>query len=274
MYNGGNLPDILNWAAWGKRPGSGKTDMKQNLIRLTRRYVAALGNHLRQASRTSLLPAQGLGRQSMAIGLDTLDLARIHEKAVAGILLPGCSAGKRALMTKRSGVFFERANLPMEETHQAARQTKNHSDVLAATLGRRTGELAVCNRRLQEGIRQRKAMENTFATSGKRRDRSLEESLKLQKRLRLLTRRVMAAQEGERTKISHELQDEIVQTLVGINVRLLSLKQTARTNTRDLKNHISSTQELVVKSAKSVRQLARGLESRSLAAAKRSGAAP
>jgi signal transduction histidine kinase len=241
--------------------------MKQNLIRLTRRYVMALGNYLRRASRTSLLPARGLGRQCLAFGLDTLDLARMHEQALAGHLLPGSSAGKRALMTKRSGIFFEQANVPLEETHQAAREAKIRLTDLQVTLGRRTGELAVSHRKLQSGIRSRKTMKNTFAASGKRQDQSLEESLQLQKRLRLLTRRVMVAREDERRKISRELQDEIVQTLVGINVRLLSLKQTARTNTNDLKNRIASTQELVVKSAKSVRRFARGLESLSLAPA-------
>jgi signal transduction histidine kinase len=82
----------------------------------------------------------------------------------------------------------------------------------------------------------------------------LKESLQLQEGLRQLTHQVLAAQEDERKKISRELQDEIAQTLLGINVRLLSLKQEARTNTKGLKNEIASTQRLVVKSAKSVRR--------------------
>ena len=86
---------------------------------------------------------------------------------------------------------------------------------------------------------------------------ALKESLELQKRLRQLTHQVLAAQEDERKKISRELQDEIAQTLLGINVRLLSLKQEARSNTKGLKNEIASTQRLVVKSARSVRQVAR-----------------
>jgi signal transduction histidine kinase len=68
---------------------------------------------------------------------------------------------------------------------------------------------------------------------------------------------VLAAQEEERKKISRGLQNEIAQTLLGINVRLFSLKQEARCNTKRLKNEIASTQRLVVKSAKSVRRVAR-----------------
>jgi signal transduction histidine kinase len=96
--------------------------------------------------------------------------------------------------------------------------------------------------------------------SGKDHDHRLTESLQLQKRLRQLTHRVIAAQEDERSKISHELQDEIAQTLLGINVRLLSLKQAARSETQGLKNQIASVQRLVVKSAKSVRRFARKLD--------------
>jgi signal transduction histidine kinase len=87
----------------------------------------------------------------------------------------------------------------------------------------------------------------------------LEESLQLQNRLRQLTHKVLAAQENERKKISHDLQDEIAQTLLGINVRLLSLKRGGRNNTKSLENEIASTQRLVVKSAKTVRRFAREL---------------
>ena len=67
----------------------------------------------------------------------------------------------------------------------------------------------------------------------------------------------MAAQENERTKMSLELQNEVAQTLLGINVRLLTLKQEAKNNTRGLKNEIASAQLLVANSARSVRKAAR-----------------
>jgi signal transduction histidine kinase len=67
------------------------------------------------------------------------------------------------------------------------------------------------------------------------------------------------AQEDERKSISVELHDEIAQTLLGINVRLLSLKQEARVNHKGLKKEIAGTQRLVVKSVKSVRRVAREL---------------
>jgi signal transduction histidine kinase len=110
---------------------------------------------------------------------------------------------------------------------------------------------------LQRGVERRKTMEAALKQSGEHYAKLLKDSLQLQEGLRQLTHHVMTAQEEERRKISRELQDEIAQTLLGINVRLLSLKQEARTNTKGLKNEIASTQRLVVNSAKSVRRAAR-----------------
>jgi len=90
--------------------------------------------------------------------------------------------------------------------------------------------------------------------------KSLEESLQLQNRVRKKTHRVLAAQENERKKISRELQDEIVQTLVGINLRLLSLRQEARcSSAKGVKNKIASTQRLVTESVRSIRRFANEL---------------
>ena len=43
--------------------------MKQKLNEWSRRYLAALQKHLREASRASLQPARGLGHQAIASGL-------------------------------------------------------------------------------------------------------------------------------------------------------------------------------------------------------------
>jgi signal transduction histidine kinase len=101
-------------------------------------------------------------------------------------------------------------------------------------------------------------VEAALKKSGEHYSKLLKDSLQLQEDLRQLTHQMLAAQEDERRKISVELQDEIAQTLLGINVRLVSLKQEARSNTQGLKNEIASTQRLVVKSTESVRQAARG----------------
>jgi len=227
--------------------------MKQKITGLSQRYVTALRKHLEQGPRASLLPALGLGRRAVALGLETLDLARMHERAVTTLAL---STRKDGFMA-RANIFFTEAITPIEETHQAARKAKTHLRQLTEKLGRRTVELAATNGQLRRGIVRRKIVEAALKKSGERYARLLKDSLQLQEGLRQLTHQVLAAQEEERQKISHELQDEIAQTLLGINVRLLSLKAEARINTRGLKNEIAGTQQLVAKSAQSVRQAAR-----------------
>jgi signal transduction histidine kinase len=229
--------------------------MKQKLIRLSQRYMTALRKHLKQESRASLQSALGLGRRAVALGLETLELARIHERAIITLEVASSKNG----FIKQAEIFFNEAITPIVEKHRGARQGNGHLSRMKETLNRRTEELAVFNRQLQRGIVRRKIMEDAAEKNGKHHNKCLEESLQLQKRRRQLTHRVLAAQEDDRKSISRELQDEIAQTLLGINVRLLTLKQQARNNTKGLKNEIASTQRLVVKSAKSVRRVAREL---------------
>ena len=226
--------------------------MKQKLISLSQRYAAALRKHLKPGPRANLQPALALGRQAVALGLETLELARIHEQAVATLELSKSKDG----LAKRAEIFFTEANTPIVETHPAARESKTELKRLNRALNRRTAELAAANRQLQRGIIRRKSVEAALKKSGQHYTELLKESLKLQEDLRHLTHQVLEAQEGERKKISLALQNEIAQTLLGINVRLLSLKQEARNNTRGFKNEIASTQQLVIKSAKSVRRVA------------------
>ena len=156
------------------------------------------------------------------------------------------------------GDFFYRGHHARSWRRIAPRgRAKLQLNQLNETLSRRTVELAATNRQLQRGIVRRKSVEAALKKSGEHYARLLKDSLQLQEGLRQLTHQVLAAQEDERKKISRELQDEIAQTLLGINVRLLSLKQEARNNTKGLKNEIASTQRLVVKSAQSVRRAAR-----------------
>src|SRR5271169_6159963 len=96
--------------------------MKQKLNRLSRRYVVELEKHLKQGPQASLQPALGLGREAVALGLETLDLARIHEQALASLELSNTKNG----FTKLAGIFFTEVNTLIEETHHAARQTKVH----------------------------------------------------------------------------------------------------------------------------------------------------
>lgn len=234
-------------------------NMKQKLLGLSQHYVAALRKHLKPGCGVAKAgkAAARLGHKAVALGLETLELAQIHQHALIALEVP---KSKPALL-KRGEIFFAKANTPIEQTHRAARQGKITLLRLQRQLDRRTTELAVTHQQLQRGEDQRQLTKLATVKSEKKQGRYLAESLQLQTLLRKLTHRVLAAQEDEHLKISHELQDEITQTLVGIQVRLLTLKHEARGNTKHLKNQIAKAQQLVVNSAKSVRQFARKLNS-------------
>src|SRR5271167_558236 len=112
--------------------------MKQKLITLSQRYVAALRKHLKQGPHASVRPALGLGRQAVSLRLETLDLARIHEQAVTVLALSGSKDGA----IKRAEIFFTEAIIPIMQTHHAARQSKMDLTRLNGTLNERTAELA------------------------------------------------------------------------------------------------------------------------------------
>jgi signal transduction histidine kinase len=145
---------------------------------------------------------------------------------------------------------------PIEERHCATRPGRIDFRQLNETLGRRTVELAATNLQLQRGMIRRRSAETAHKQNGEDYPRLLQESLHLQQDLRHLTHQNLTAQEKERHTISHKLQDEIAQTLLAINVRLLTLKMAAKGSTRKLTREIASTQRLVEESVRSINRFA------------------
>ena len=220
--------------------------MKAKLNRLSRGYTAALREHLKQGPRASLQPARELGRQAVASALETLDVAKIHERALAAL---EASSSKNGII-KRAEIFFAEAITPIEKTHHAEIKANARLNQLNKTVGRRTVDLAASNRFLKHDIAQRKTVEQALRKSTGRNARLLTESDRLQKHLRHLTHQLLATQEKRRTKISRKLHDEIAQTLLGIDVRLLTLKKEATVHTKGFKKEIANTQRLVERSVK------------------------
>jgi len=227
--------------------------MKRKLTALSRQYVTALQKHLQQGPRASLQPALALGRQAAALNLETLDVVKIHEDALAALEAASSKDG----LIERAEIFFGEAITPIEETHHAALKDNARLSKLRRTLGRRTVNLAASHRSLKKDIVQRKTAEHALKKSGKHSRTLLKESRRLQKHLQRLTHQILSAQEDKRKKISRELHDEIAQTLLGINVRLLTLKRGAAINASGFKKEIASTQRLMDNSVKSIKRFAR-----------------
>jgi signal transduction histidine kinase len=229
--------------------------MKRKLTRLSQQYVTALRKHLRQGPQA--IPQSGtaraLGCQAAALNLETLDVVRIHEGALAAL---EASSSKDGII-ERAEIFFGEVITPIEETHRAALKANVRLSRLRKMLGRRTVNLAASNRSLKQGIVQRKTAEQALRKSGEHSRKLLNESRRLQKHLQRLTHQILSAQEDKRKRISRDLHDEIAQTLLGINVRLVTLKREAAINAGGFKKEIASTQRVVDKSVKSIKRFAR-----------------
>ncbi|MDB6023060.1 MAG: hypothetical protein JWQ04_2917 [Pedosphaera sp.] len=224
-----------------------------------RHYQAALLDYLHAGPGKALQPARGMGQQAMLAGLQTLDMAKLHEQILITQVLPGHPAGKRTRLIKQAGIFFTEAITPLEKIHRTALDAAVHLNQIVETLSQRTVELAASNLELHEEIAQRKAVEAALKKSEHHYSQLLEQSNNLQEQLRQLSRQIISAQEEERREISRELHDVIAQTLTGINVRLASLKKEAAINTKGLDRSIARTQRLVEKSVNIVHQFAREL---------------
>jgi len=231
--------------------------MNKKMIALCRKYKIALGEHLNEGAAASLRKASRLGQEAVGLGLETLDLARIHEGAMLTIFSPLTSMSHRDSLLKRGQVFFIEALAPIERTHRAALNAKLDRDCVIKQLLDRTRELAISRQDVKDGIVRRKAAEQAFQNAEEHYKNLLKESQSIQKSLRTLVHRVLSNQESERGQISGRLNDEISQELLGINVWLLNLNRTGNTSREKLLKDIRATQSLVDKSTLMIRRMAR-----------------
>lgn len=205
--------------------------------------------------------ATGLGRRALALGLGTLDLARMHAAALDTLTVPDGSARTRdgTLPLRRAQAFFIETVTPIEQTHRLAMDASAQWQQLSQTLRQRTLELAAANEQLQREVVRRRAAEESLTKSQEHYRQLLERSRLMQEQLQQLSRKILLAQEEERKEISRELHDDIAQTLSGINVHLEALSKEATANTHGLRRRITRTQRLVAKSVTIVHQFAREL---------------
>ena len=112
--------------------------------------------------------------------------------------------------------------------------------------------LAAANQKLKLEIVHREMAEAALR-------KSEAEARHMQEQLRHLSHQLLLTQEEERKRISRELHDEIVQTLVGINVHLASITVRNPVDVKGLRTKLARTRRLVEKSVENVHRFAREL---------------
>ena len=224
--------------------------------RLSDAYLAALQAYFDHAHQAGLGAAQEIGRESVAIGLETLDLARIHHQALAKLLAANGGSGTREKFTACAAGFFTEAITPIEETHRIALKANSDLRQLHAVLAERTVKLAEANRELQQQVAEHATVETALRNSQQTSSQLLRDSRILENHLRAMAHQIISATEDERHKMSLQLNDEIAQTLLGINLRILALNKDVATNQAKLAQEIADTQRLVKDSTYMISRLA------------------
>ena len=229
--------------------------MKRKIILLSKRYRAGLNAYLKERQWGNLRPAYRLGQRAVTIGLQTLNLARIHEEAVGALRISRWSR----LLNRQAACFFSEAIVPIEKLHEAALLADRNVTRLSDALLQRSGHLVRSRQRLKKGMIDRKAAQQALKTSGDHSAQLLKRSSRMQENLRYLARRILDAQENKRRKLSRDLQDEIAQMLLGLNVRLLALREQATLDAEGIRREIEAAQSVVDKSAEGIKRFARKL---------------
>jgi two-component system sensor histidine kinase DegS len=232
---------------------------KTTRTELPDRYLKELRAYLGTKSAGNGDRAQGMGRAAVADGLVTLDLALMHEHAMIALASSFDFASSLSDSITRAGYFLTQALIPLEAAQRATRETNRLLLQRNETLRLHTAALAKGVRRLEREVVRRKAGEVAILKGKEQYQALLKESQVMQRKLRQLTRQIISAQEEERKEISRELHDEVVQTLVGINVQLSALGKGVSAGLNGFKARITRTQQLVEKSVNEVHRFAREL---------------
>lgn len=226
--------------------------MKRTSIRLVQQYELALGKHAKLGSWTNLPLARRVGKQAAALGLRPLDLARVHDRALAKLGLPVPRDGA----LHRADAFFAEALAHLQQKSVGARKAAARLRQLNKRVRQRTMDLASSRRIQKQGLVDRNALKHALKKKTEHYASLLAESRDLQRCLQSLTRRMLSAQESERTTISRSLHEDVAQAMLGIQMRLADLKKEAARNSTGLKKELTVTQRLVEKSAKTLEQFA------------------
>ncbi|TFH40140.1 MAG: hypothetical protein E4H01_17085 [Lysobacterales bacterium] len=212
----------------------------------SRRYRTAMRRFLRQGKSGSLLPAARLGRRAVTLGLETLDVARLHAQALTALASSADSSGSAGhKVGEQAEVFFAETIVPIEATHRAALKAEVQIDQLTRTLRRRGNESSASARRLQRAIPQRQAAEAVREKDADQHAKLLAEAQRLQHHFRHQTRELLSAQEDVRERTSVALRNDIAQALLAIDLSLLALKVSASVNPGNVEKELAKVQRLV-----------------------------
>jgi signal transduction histidine kinase len=139
----------------------------------------------------------------------------------------------------------------LSERNPVTAESHLHAALIQCTL-----ELADSKRAFRKAVAQRKSVESALKASKRVTSQLLKKSSHAEERLKGAVRKILSEDEEDRKHMSLRLHDEIVQMLLGIQVRMLALSKAAAGNA-DLPREIATTQRLVGQAVRIIERLAR-----------------
>jgi two-component system sensor histidine kinase DegS len=139
-----------------------------------------------------------------------------------------------------------------EALRRTQAQLSVHAGQLEGLVAERTSELVATNKQLEASV-------VVIQRANEEHQALFFESNVIRGKLSQLTRQIITAQEDLRKEISRELHDQVVQTLIVINVELSALSNGVPDEARGMKKKIVHAQRLVERSVIEVHRFAREL---------------
>ena len=233
---------------WGRAPKTGDAGARYcGSLRMYRPDGTPMP--LSRCPMAAVLNGTMAAAQDVEVVIERPDGSRIT--AVANIVPLKNDAGET---TGAINCFYDVSDRKQTEMALGAvrEQLSKYVGKLESLVAARTATLNETNAKL--------VASNSETSRGKEQYQTLfAESLVMQEKLRHLTRLIISAQEEERKKISRELHDEVVQTLIGIGIELTALKKAGAGGDASLHRKLSAIQRLVENSVNAVHGFARGL---------------
>jgi signal transduction histidine kinase len=226
---------------------------------LSRQCIMALRDYLAMGGEAVLNRAYGLARHAAAMGLGVLDMARIHQEALAACMPPELLADDARKTLKRAETFLLETLSPFEVTHRGFREANLRLRELIETLEQRNSQLADTNRELQSEIAEHQRTEQALRESKEHYRDLFGQARVMEENMRQLSSRILHVQEEERKRISRELHDDVGQVLTAISFNLAMLETDALPGRNGLTKRLKDTQSLLEQMIETVHHFAREL---------------
>ncbi|MDE3085007.1 MAG: sensor histidine kinase, partial [Verrucomicrobiota bacterium] len=191
-----------------------------------------------------LQQAYELGRVALNREMGVFDMVRLHQEAMVRLIASTEAAVTTAKSAEAVQTFLLETLSPFEAAHRGFRDAWERLRQLNRTLEQRNKELATTNEKLR-------ISKQHFV-------QLFQEARTMEENLRLLSNKVLSAQEEERKHISRELHDEIGQALTAVNVSL-ALLQKQNGSAQSWRKKVGETRALLESSMESVHRFAREL---------------